>query len=232
MNPTTQQPTYELLKDLPYLKAGTIYAKKSFWHFSGDNVTYYPDKIGMKHERFGIHADYIEDNPVWFRRVEVKDWEIVDCLEIDGKSIHPYNKYVCLGKEKDLKPCTIHSVRRLSDGETFTVGEDCGYLSISLRSEKPNTTAVIEKFEIKENDIWAYGKNGFFIASLNKLVKLPSPPVEQETIKVLSIKPGYLYGYVGSDKPTSVEYNIELSSGIPKAKYKLIKKAIELILNN
>ena len=80
MNPTTQQPTYELLKDLPYLKAGTIYAKKSFWHFSGDNVTYYPDKIGMKHERFGIHADYIEDNPDWFRRVEVKDWEVESYL--------------------------------------------------------------------------------------------------------------------------------------------------------
>lgn len=183
MNPTTQQPTYELLKDLPYLKAGTIYAKKSFWHFSGDNVTYYPDKTGMKHERFGIHADYIEDNPDWFRRVEVKDWEVVDCLEFNGKAIHPYHEGICLGKYKGVKPCTIHSVRRLSDGETFTVGEDCGYLSISLRSEKPNTTAVIEKFEIKENDIWAYGKNGFFIASLNKLVKLPSPPVEQETIK-------------------------------------------------
>lgn len=184
MNPTTQQPTYELLKDLPYLKAGTIYAKKSFWHFSGDNVTYYPDKTGMKHERFGIHADYIEDNPDWFRRVEVKDWEVVDCLEFNGKAIHPYHEGICLGKYKGVKPCTIHSVRRLSDGETFTIGETIFY---DKGNPKIKHTWVIDNFFIRASDgvLLVRGKDNINVEQVDKFIsKLPpSPPVEQETIK-------------------------------------------------
>jgi len=156
MNPTTQQPTYELLKDLPYLKAGTIYAKKSFWHFSGDNVTYYPDKIGMKHERFGIHADYIEDNPDWFRRVEVKDWEIASFKHQNGiivqivngrgglNSIYTVDNYLN-DKYDSVKAGSyaIHSVRRLSDGETFTIGETIFY---DKGNPKIKHTWVIDNF--------------------------------------------------------------------------------------
>ncbi len=61
---------YILQKDLPYVKAGVIYAKKSYWGFIGDDYTYFPDKTGMKHERFAIHADWVENNPEWFKPKE------------------------------------------------------------------------------------------------------------------------------------------------------------------
>lgn len=219
MNPTTQQPTYELLKDILTYKAGEKFI------LDAELGCYIAEKKDSFGKRATWHPVYVEGLPDWFRRVEVKDWEVVDCLEFNGKAIHPYHEGICLGKYKGVKPCTIHSVRRLSDGETFTVGEDCGYLSISLRSEKPNTTAVIEKFEIKENDIWAYGKNGFFIASLNKLVKLPSPPVEQETIKVNKM-------YFDCHGTNSWDYVLEMSKSIPDSKKEAVKKAIEDALND
>lgn len=66
----------------------------------------------------------------------------------------------------------IHSVLRKSDNTVFTVGDEVQYGSISLsNTEMKVNVTIIESFGIKEKDIWAYGKNGFFIAPLINLRK-------------------------------------------------------------
>jgi len=57
--------TYVLRKDLPYMKAGTVYFKDEGKRYVDGN-SYIPDKIGCRNERFAIHADYVEKNVEWF----------------------------------------------------------------------------------------------------------------------------------------------------------------------
>lgn len=71
--------TYILQKDLPYIKAGTQYIRAEYLN---DKCSYVPNKTGMKHERFAIHADYIENNPEWFKKEEPKQGSEFDkCIQ-------------------------------------------------------------------------------------------------------------------------------------------------------
>lgn len=60
---------YKLLKDLPYIKAGIDYVSADGFNGVFDKCSYVPNKMGMKHERFAIHIDWIENNPEWFSPV-------------------------------------------------------------------------------------------------------------------------------------------------------------------
>ena len=225
MNTNTEQKTaYILQKDLPDFKAGTKYTRKKFFHFSGDEVSYFPNTKELDSTSVrGIHKDYVENNPEWFLPEQPKEWEIVARIDENAMTDIPNANIVKKGDigwvYAELRNYPIHSVRRLSDGETFSVGENATY-------------GRINGFEIREGEMGVLFHKLDPLQSLYQISKLPPPTPKEETIKVLSIKPGYLYGYVGSDKPTSIEYNLELTSDIPKTKYEKIKKAIELILNN
>lgn len=76
--------TYILLKDLPYVKAGTEYISADDYNV-GDKCSYVPSIRGMKHSRFAIHIDWIKDNPEWF-----------------GKMVHPQATPSEKPKEKDV----------------------------------------------------------------------------------------------------------------------------------
>ena len=174
MNPTTQCPTYELLKDLPDYKAGEIFK----WH---EGLECYaaetPDSFG---EVGKWPARFVENNVDWFRRVEVKDWEVVKSKSVQG-GFHDYDEKLC----KEFC-CTIHSVRRLSDGETFTVGEYMTYDGISPHSWSDDNSygCPIKSFTIHNEYIYINNHHLNQRKNINQWVKLPSPPVEQETIKV------------------------------------------------
>lgn len=232
MNTNTEQKTvYILQKDLPDFKAGTKYTRKKFFHFSGDEVSYFPNTKELDSTSVrGIHKDYVENNPEWFLPEQPKEWEIVAYSHNQtgltwGKgNLGNIDWDICLRQNESY---SIHTVRRLSDGETFSVGENCGYVSISTRENKEQSkSGIIYKFEITtRNDIWASGKNGFFIASLDKLSKLPPPTPKEETIKVLQLAGGT------DCKNGSFAYSFVTSSKIPDLKYQPIMNAIEDVLN-
>lgn len=55
---------YRLLKPLPYAPVDTEYYK-----IEGTN-DYCPDRVGMKHERFYLHKDWVEGEPDWFQPID------------------------------------------------------------------------------------------------------------------------------------------------------------------
>lgn len=114
-------------------------------------------------------------------------WEILECFNIGGSGNHKFQKHENnpLGEGCIKKGCPIKSVKRISDGCVFSIGDKVEYGSISLKSTqmKINVT-TIDKFEITQGDMWAFGKNGFFIAPLNKLRK----PTNEKT-DTISSKP-------------------------------------------
>ncbi len=65
---------------------------------------------------------------------------------------------------------SIHSVKRLSDNSIWSIGDKSEYGSISMKEPLMKlNVAEIKSFGIKDNQIWAYGESGFFIAPLNNL---------------------------------------------------------------
>lgn len=78
---------YKLLKDFPWLKAGAIFFKDTESRYVKDRISYIPNVAGMKHERFAIHADWVEDNSEWFEEViEIPEWVIH--IEYGGNILH------------------------------------------------------------------------------------------------------------------------------------------------
>lgn len=94
--------------------------------------------------------------PEFWQEIVEKDYEI---LEIQGKygSISSYKKQY----DEDLKDKSIYKIKRLSDGEIFTIGDE---IKINLCEKR------IKKFEIKNNDliIWFHS---LFFSEDKKLIK-------------------------------------------------------------
>lgn len=100
-----------------------------------------------------------EEFPEYWESVVDKDYEI---LKVVAKWSSPsYSPGDFIDYNKMIDYDTIYSVKRLSDGEIFTIGDMIGYPSI------PNTK--IESFTIRDNKIAAWGK---FISSMNGFVLL------------------------------------------------------------
>ena len=162
-----------------------------------------------------------------------KEWEITrfhyispdNCnhvhLKEDGKFY--YGSGMFSGSlESHLTPDSkwkIHSVKRLSDNQIFTIGDN-------------TTRGIIKAFNyIAHMDILEVevGDQKTLLRTFDKLPRIPEKE-EPKHIEVKSIKPSYLYGNM-DNVINSVEYKIELTSSIPPKKYEPIKKAIEDIIN-
>lgn len=115
-----------------------------------------------------------------------KGWEILTCFDgVNELTVHDFiptnnknNSELCLG---NIMQCKIHSVKRLKDGEVFTVGDkvNCDKCPESFSHQ------TIEKFQIADK--------GFMIAScagvatsINNISKLPQPEPKDNS-KVLHI---------------------------------------------
>lgn len=251
--------TYILLRDLPYIKAGTEYVSADGFNGVFDKCSYVPNKMGMMHERFAIHIDWIKDNPEWFKEKQEdkpKEWEILKCW--DGRFIGGVHNFIGdNNKDKStpcLKldhPCDIYSVKRLSDGLIFQVQEETNY-------------GIIEKFYIDNlGTMIAHfvGGNG---AGFHSLKKIKQPPVDTDAFvwdeKLVEEMIWDKWGHadvrkVISDfkqsKSTPKEDKIEfrailykkedcnghwhdllLSHSLPPEKYEAVKKAIEFVIND
>jgi len=58
--------TYILQKDLPYIKAGMKYAKKKMFHYTGDDISYYPVDEQFHNIQYRIYGEFVENNFEWF----------------------------------------------------------------------------------------------------------------------------------------------------------------------
>lgn len=86
---------YVLQKDLPFLKAGTVYSKSAYGYLGTvDSASYLPNVTGMRHERFAIHRDWVEANPEWFKEKEADlNWFVVPTSQPSHSSIASWTAY-------------------------------------------------------------------------------------------------------------------------------------------
>ena len=70
-----------------------------------------------------LENDWIENYPEFWKLVVEKDYEILSLIE--GKFIYPCDKYGedFINQLFNTLGVSIHSVKRLSDGEIFTIGD-------------------------------------------------------------------------------------------------------------
>ncbi len=118
---------YKLLKDIPQCKEGSIFTNNiNFceYHKDGNANDIYFQKV------------VVENNPEWFEEVIEKTWEIVSFKRVKDGDIRTLEDNWYAGRLTKFSlremlyiqdsvangACIIHSVKRLSDGEIFTVG--------------------------------------------------------------------------------------------------------------
>ena len=157
---------------------------------------------------------------------EDKDWEIVSVIADDGKPIYSPTKDVidlCLLRNGKR----IHSVKRKSDGEVFSIGDEVEYRAGGGLFDK-GWCGVIEKiitinysklnveFEIHDPS-WKYEKVHKFIENIRK-----KPSIPKERIGVVLGK---------TDRDLYLE-SMWTSRPIPEDKFPAIKSAIDKILND
>jgi hypothetical protein len=125
-----------------------------------------------------------------------KEWEIV-AFEVmmpgtafDGQILPKTNGYYGVKdfnvSEQDLLKSSIHkihSVKRLSDNEVFSIGDkvEYGAINMGIPTQMGLKETTIASFAITNGYMWAYGEGGFFIAPLSHLRK-PTPEKEEKKV--------------------------------------------------
>lgn len=105
---------YKLIKEYPgSLKLGTIIQKQT--EFSSN----YMYKIGCNLFQSGVNSP--KDYPEFWEEVVEKDFEILQMKNSNGNFYSLFENEELSRYERENH--TIHSVKRLSDGEIFTVGD-------------------------------------------------------------------------------------------------------------
>jgi len=101
------------------------------------------------------------------------EWEILEGIHPNAIEPHEWlTREKCFqqgGATCEQEGCKIHSVRRLSDGEVFTVGDTVDIWPKESRLGRPMQPMDIEKFVIHDDGMMAYyGSFGYY---LNRLVR-------------------------------------------------------------
>lgn len=170
-----------------------------------------------------------------------RDWEIVTCFnnvthDWQNRDWHwyvaPGNKQHITNCEEDK--CRIRSVRRLSDGEVFSVGDEVEYKCDDapwdefwlgkIESIKQITTySKKNQIEFRIHDPeWKYEYVHKFIANIRHAKKLPpQPQKEEQRIEVTIVR-----NAIGENN-----HLISSSMPIPTEKIPVIKQAIEDAIN-
>jgi hypothetical protein len=123
---------YVLLKDLPFVKAGTEYIKNNGEFTISDRTSYLPNKTGMKHERFAIHSDYVENNSEWFQKKDLSNvFSIIELLnnhnEVITRNVYTAILFTRAEEGNVEKGYSIYSVKRIGDNVTFKVKDKVRY---------------------------------------------------------------------------------------------------------
>lgn len=223
---------YVLQKDLPDAKAGT-----ELIHDVGDKYMY----IATNGNTDWLNGKYVRSYPEWFlpkKEEKPKEWEVTKSLDFD-----------------------IVEVKRLSDGEVFTIGDELCELGVYGNQSHP-----IKSIEIINGTIaFNYGHTGSIIISAAKKAK-PQSPVDTDAfvwtdelvheylremvIGKLGFESNHMdkfkqskttpkedtvnvsrIYYVG-EQDGKLHYHLHVNKQIPEEKYEAIKKAIDFVLND
>ena len=116
--------------------------------------------------------------PFWLKRMEEfkaskqpkPEYEILEGIHPNSTKHHKW-----LTRECEQEGCKIHSVRRLSDGEVFAVGDGVDIKPKGYGWTKTMEPITIEKFKVNDDGMMAYfGSLGY---NLNRLVRKTQVPV-------------------------------------------------------
>lgn len=209
---------YILQKDLPFAKAGAEFIREN------EDADYYNTNFANYHDR--IHKSRVINNIEWFKPKEEPQWEILEfksndgnLLVLDGKKWKYRNDTNSISDIDFLiKNYAIHSVKRLSDGEVFSVGDSLDWMG------------KIESIEIDDR---FNGGIAFINNSQKSCISTAkkAPKEEQVPIKVEIMEFGYGKPQENKGKFYVANFNLPNNAKLPTEKYQSIKSAIEDVLN-
>lgn len=122
--------------------------------------------------QYNYHSKHVENNPEYWEEVVEKDYEIAE-VQLQDKTILTFEGQKCIKRSDserpertyDLDRClldpsiTIYSVKRLSDGLVFTVGDTIVTKTI-LNIETVTGFRIIDGTTSLKNGIWVEVENG------------------------------------------------------------------------
>ncbi len=182
---------YRLLKDTPEVKKGEL-------------VTFKDASLNMEAAYFAecgkiaFHHKTVEDQPDWFEEVKEDSYKILSFIHKENKSLFKrdanghfykqgdrleliFSEMTCLSADFKL---TIHSVERISDNKTFTLG-DAVYYNKGVVLGEP---FIIDNFFIRasDNTLLAIGKGNDPVEFLDQnLFKVEKKEVSSKDYVIL-----------------------------------------------
>lgn len=112
--------------------------------------------------------------PDFWRKVEKLDYEILTVTPYE-KNINNTNKEAVIAYKmcnKDLESWNIHSVKRLSDGEIFSIGD-----SVDFGNKKPNKVDSIGFHSGNLKNLWCFYNSKKLNGANIQLIKKPKTPL-------------------------------------------------------
>ena len=132
----------------------------------------YPGSPKLGNTIDNLENDWIENYPEFWEEVVEKDYEILSYITIESEII----KYKDLNINDECncdKYLKIYSVKRLSDGEIFTVGDKIDFvINSNLRKD---TIHKIKSIELNPNGIVFRAENSSWSNYLNEISKIKKP---------------------------------------------------------
>ena len=118
----------------------------------------------------------VENNPEYWEEVIEKDYEILSFSVLNsGKIITIIELALDVSFYLNDSRYNIHSVKRLSDGEVFTVGDKIAHYAEYVKGEFSTRNYTLEKiYFIKENRLAFYVGRGLNL-SINNIQKVKKP---------------------------------------------------------
>ena len=129
----------------------------------------YPGSPKLGNTIDNLENDWIENYPEFWELVVEKDYEILFVITNNNKFIEKvYNQ------DATIEPYwKIHSVKRLSDGEIFTIGDKIDFvINSNLRKD---TIHKIKSIELNPNGIVFRAENSSWSNYLNEISKIKKP---------------------------------------------------------
>lgn len=221
---------YKLLKDLPEASAGDIYVKEGNSDRYRNSHTLTQKSPVIEHNSYFTWQ--VENNPSWFQEIkeDKPQWEILSFKHnnfiynwSDAGYYYRYAGELGASLYYIPKDSQILSVKRLSDGEVFTVGNNVGVIGeqgvykISGWSDSKYIMYALFNPEIN---------NGLVSVPIYNLRKAKEP----EMVRVVNLS----YDYFRSKDcmwADTYEFRISSKKLISVDKFPSIKKAIEDCLN-
>ncbi len=222
--------TYILQKDLPEIKAGATYKENESGYYMLYECKEHPFRFDI------FPKKVVENNPEWFKKEEPKQWQIVSMKYRDCIMPYAYCTMFPQGWE-------IHSVKRLSDNEVFTVGDETEggkiqafkILDDSCNYQNGDIAFSIADIKFRNNIGVMCSKTPLFNRTLDQIKRVyPKPLPKEEPLPIkVEVNTVWLNEDLTKDYTKGwYAYQFSINTSIHPAQFPLIKKAIEKILNN